>query len=172
MTLASLRQSISFVSQDVFLFRGTIAENIAVGRPGADRAAIIEAAKAAYAHDFIEGLPEGYETVIGEFGAGLSGGQRQRVAIARAILRDAPIMLLDEATSALDSESEQAVQRALETLMQGRTSIVIAHRLSTIMRADMILVVEGGRVVESGTHDDLIARGGRYADYVAIQQGN
>ena len=146
-------------------------ENIAVGRPDASDAEIEAAARAAHAHDFIRGLPEGYPTLIGEHGQGLSGGQRQRVAIARALLRDAPLLLLDEATSALDSESEFEVQRALDQLLSGRTSIVIAHRLSTIMRADKILVIEAGRVAETGTHAELIARNGLYAHYVAIQFG-
>ena len=170
-TFASLRGAMAFVSQDVFLFQGTVRENIAVGRPGASEAEIFAAARAAYAHDFILGLPEGYETLIGEHGQGLSGGQRQRIAIARAILKDAPIMLLDEATSALDSESEFEVQRALDQLLTGRTSIVIAHRLSTVMRADRIVVIDAGRVVETGTHAELIARNGLYAHYVSIQFG-
>ncbi|QCK88265.1 ABC transporter ATP-binding protein [Phreatobacter aquaticus] len=171
-TFASLRGEMAFVSQDVFLFQGSVRENIAVGRPGASEEDIVAAARAAYAHDFILGLPEGYQTLVGEHGQGLSGGQRQRVAIARAILKNAPIMLLDEATSALDSESEFEVQRALDELMTGRTSIVIAHRLSTVMRADKILVVEAGRVVETGTHAELIARNGLYAHYVSIQFGD
>jgi ATP-binding cassette, subfamily B, bacterial MsbA len=171
LTFASLRGAMAFVSQDVFLFQGTVRENIAVGRPGASDEEIFAAARAAHAHDFIVDLPEGYGTLVGEHGQGLSGGQRQRVAIARAILKNAPIMLLDEATSALDSESEFEVQRALDELMTGRTSIVIAHRLSTVMRADKILVVEGGRVVETGTHAELIARNGLYAHYVSIQFG-
>jgi subfamily B ATP-binding cassette protein MsbA len=170
-TFASLRGAMAFVSQDVFLFQGTVRENIAVGRPGATEEDIVAAARAAHAHDFILSLPEGYETLIGEHGQGLSGGQRQRVAIARAILKDAPIMLLDEATSALDSESEYEVQRALDELMTGRTSLVIAHRLSTVMRADRILVIEAGRVAETGTHAELIARKGLYAHYVSIQFG-
>ena len=170
-TFASLRGHMAFVSQDVFLFQGTVRENIAVGRPGASEDEIVAAARAAHAHDFILDLPEGYETLVGEHGQGLSGGQRQRVAIARAILKNAPIMLLDEATSALDSESEYEVQRALDELMAGRTSLVIAHRLSTVMRADKILVVDAGRVVETGTHAELIARNGLYAHYVAIQFG-
>jgi ATP-binding cassette subfamily B protein len=170
-TVASLRGAMAFVSQDVFLFQGTVRDNIAVGRPGASEEDIVAAARAAHAHDFIAGLPDGYETAIGEHGQGLSGGQRQRVAIARAILKNAPIMLLDEATSALDSESEFEVQRALDELMTGRTSLVIAHRLSTVMNADRILVIEGGRVVETGTHAELIARNGLYAHYVSIQFG-
>jgi ATP-binding cassette subfamily B protein len=171
-TFASLRGAMGFVSQDVFLFQGTVRENIAVGRPGASEEDIVAAAKSAQAHDFIMAMPEGYDTLIGEHGQGLSGGQRQRVAIARAILKDAPIMLLDEATSALDSESEFAVQRALDRLMTGRTCLVIAHRLSTVMRADTILVIEAGRVVETGTHAELIARNGLYAHYVSIQFGD
>ncbi|MCA0319960.1 MAG: ABC transporter ATP-binding protein/permease [Proteobacteria bacterium] len=171
-TVASLRGAMAFVSQDVFLFQGTVRENIVVGRPGASEEDIVAAARAAHAHDFITGLPDGYETAIGEHGQGLSGGQRQRVAIARAILKNAPIMLLDEATSALDSESEFEVQRALDELMTGRTSLVIAHRLSTVMNADRILVIEGGRVVETGTHAELIARNGLYAHYVSIQFGD
>ncbi len=171
-TFSSLRGHMAFVSQDVFLFQGTVRENIAVGRPGASEEDIVAAARAAHAHDFILDLPEGYQTLVGEHGQGLSGGQRQRVAIARAILKNAPIMLLDEATSALDSESEYEVQRALDELMTGRTSLVIAHRLSTVMRADKILVVDGGRVVETGTHAELIARNGLYAHYVSIQFGD
>ncbi len=170
-TVGSLRGAMAFVSQDVFLFQGTVRENIAVGRPGASDAEIVAAARAAHAHDFIAALPEGYQTLIGEHGQGLSGGQRQRVAIARAILKDAPIMLLDEATSALDSESEFEVQRALDQLLGGRTSIVIAHRLSTVMRADRIIVIDGGKVVETGTHAELLARNGLYAHYVSIQFG-
>lgn len=170
-TFASLRGAMAFVSQDVFLFQGTIRENIAVGRPGASDEDIVAAARAAHAHDFIAALNDGYQTVVGEHGEGLSGGQRQRIAIARAILKNAPIMLLDEATSALDSESEFEVQRALDGLMAGRTSIVIAHRLSTIMRADRIVVIDQGKAVESGTHAELIAKRGLYAHYVAIQFG-
>ncbi len=171
-TNASLRAAITFVSQETFLFQGTVFDNIAMGREGAGRDEVIAAAKAAFAHEFIEGLPQGYDTRIGEFGAGLSGGQKQRVALARAFLKDAPVMLLDEATSALDAESERMVQQALDGLIQGRTALVIAHRLSTVMRADRILVIENGRVVESGTHADLVASGGRYARDVAIQFGH
>lgn len=170
-TFHSLRGAMAFVSQDVFLFQGTVRENIVVGRPGASDDEIVAAARAAHAHGFICDLADGYETLIGEHGEGLSGGQRQRVAIARAILKSAPIMLLDEATSALDSESEYEVQRALDDMMIGRTSIVIAHRLSTVMRADRILFLEQGRVAEAGTHAELIAKGGRYAHYVAMQFG-
>jgi subfamily B ATP-binding cassette protein MsbA len=157
--LDALRALIAVVTQQTFLFNDTVRANIAYGR--ADRgpeaeAAMVEAAKAAFAHDFIEKLPEGYDTVVGEMGVQLSGGQRQRIAIARALLKDAPILILDEATSALDSESERAVQAAIARLMTGRTTLVIAHRLSTIRRADRILVVEDGRIVESGSHEELL----------------
>jgi subfamily B ATP-binding cassette protein MsbA len=161
-TLASLRDAMAAVSQDPLLFDETVRVNIGLGRPGATDADIEQAAKAAAAHDFIMQLPEGYETRVGERGSRLSGGQRQRIAIARAILRDAPILILDEATSALDSESERAVQDALDRLAKGRTSLVIAHRLSTIREADLILVMEDGRIVERGTHDALIERDGLY----------
>ncbi len=162
-TLASLRRQIGIVTQETVLFDDTIAANIAYGMPDATREAIEAAARAAHAHDFIMGQPSGYETAIGERGQRLSGGQRQRLAIARALLRDAPILVLDEATSSLDSESERLVQDALAVLMRGRTSFVIAHRLSTIQRADMIVVLERGRVVDAGRHDELLARGGAYA---------
>ena len=160
---ASLRKQIAVVSQEAVLFNDTIAANIGLGDLDADRDAIIHAAKAADAHNFIMRLPDGYDTVLGEDGAGLSGGQKQRLSIARAILRDAPILLLDEATSALDTESEAKVQAALETLSEGRTTLVIAHRLATIQDADMIHVIDGGRVVESGTDEELRKRGGVYA---------
>ncbi len=162
--LADLRRQIALVSQEISLFNDTIAHNIAYGAGGnVSREAIVEAARAAHAWEFIRELPEGLDTVVGERGLKLSGGQRQRLAIARAILKDAPILILDEATSALDSESERQVQAALEVLMQGRTTLVIAHRLSTIERADRIVVLEGGRIVEQGTHQALLARGGHYA---------
>jgi len=168
-TLQSLRRHIGIVSQDTVLFDETVAYNIAYGRPEAGDQEIIEAAKAAYAHEFIQRLAEGYQTLIGENGVKLSGGERQRLAIARAILRDPPILILDEATSALDSESERIVQLALSNLMKNRTTLVIAHRLSTIQKADRIVVMERGQIVEVGSHDDLLERGGVYKRLHAIQ---
>ena len=165
----SLRQQAAYVGQDVYLFRDTIRANIAFGRPGASQEDIIEAAKAACAHDFITGFPLGYDTPVGEHGTQLSGGQRQRIAVARALIKNAPIILLDEATAALDSESEKQVQEAIEHLCQNRTTIVIAHRLHTIMHADAILVVEGGEIVERGRHDELLRRSGRYASFFRLQ---
>ena len=151
------------MTQEPFLFDDTIAANIAYGRPGASQAQIEAAAGAAAAHDFILALPKGYETGVGEAGARLSGGQRQRIAIARAFLKDAPILLLDEATSALDTASEAQVQAALARLMAGRTTILIAHRLSTVRGADIIQVIDKGRIVETGNHAALMAQGGLYA---------
>lgn len=169
-TLQSLRQRMALVSQDVVLFNGSIADNIAYGaQKQADEADIIAAAKAANAWEFIQALPQGLQTQIGENGAKLSGGQRQRIAIARALLKNAPILILDEATSALDNESERLVQAALENLMHNRTTIVIAHRLSTIENADQIIVMHEGRIMEQGTHAELSARGGRYADLSRLQ---
>jgi len=165
----SLRGQTAYVGQDVYMFRGTIRDNIAFGRPGATEDEIVAAAKAACAHDFILGFPLGYDTPVGEHGTTLSGGQRQRIAIARALVKNAPLILLDEATAALDSESEKAVQEAIEHLCQNRTTIVIAHRLHTIMHADAILVVEGGEIVERGRHDDLLRRDGRYASFFRLQ---
>jgi ATP-binding cassette subfamily B protein len=165
----SLRQQTAYVGQDVYLFRGTIRENIAFGKIGATENEIVAAANAACAHDFITGFPLGYDTPVGEHGTQLSGGQRQRIAVARALIKNAPIILLDEATAALDSESEKQVQEAIEHLCQNRTTIVIAHRLHTIMHADAILVVEAGEIVERGRHDDLLRRGGRYASFFRIQ---
>ncbi len=157
-----LRSQIAIVTQEVVLFNETIRQNIAYGRPGATAAEIEQAAKLAHAHEFIIEKPEGYETIVGEKGVTLSGGQRQRIAIARAILRDAPILVLDEATSALDNESERAVQAAFDTMMQGRTTLVIAHRLSTIQHADLIVVMDQGRIVETGRHAELLALNGVY----------
>lgn len=165
----SLRRQTAYVGQDVYLFRDTIGANIAFGKDNATQDEIVAAAKAACAHDFITGFPLGYDTPVGEHGAQLSGGQRQRIAVARALIKNAPVILLDEATAALDSESEKAVQEAIEHLCQNRTTIVIAHRLHTIMHADAILVVEGGEIVERGRHDDLLRRGGRYASFFRLQ---
>jgi ATP-binding cassette subfamily B protein len=165
----SLRRHIAYVGQEVFLFRGTIRENIEFGKPGASEDEIVAAARAAYAHDFIMSFPRGYETPVGEHGLQLSGGQRQRVAIARALIKNAPIILLDEATAALDSESELQVREAMEHLCQGRTTLAIAHRLHTVSHADCIYVVEDGRAVESGRHDDLLRAGGRYASFYRLQ---
>ncbi|HRH20413.1 MAG TPA: ABC transporter ATP-binding protein [Brevundimonas sp.] len=162
-TLASLRSQIALVTQEPFLFDDTVAANIAYARPGATQDQIEAAARDAAAHDFIQALPEGYDTRVGEAGSRLSGGQRQRIAIARAFLKDSPILLLDEATSALDTESEAQVQAALERLMAGRTTLMIAHRLSTVKSADRIYVIDKGRVVESGTHTALVKKGGLYA---------
>jgi subfamily B ATP-binding cassette protein MsbA/ATP-binding cassette subfamily B protein AbcA/BmrA len=162
--LSAARDQMAFVAQDTYLFPVSLAENIRLGRPGATQEQVEEAARAANIHEFIAGLPQGYETGAGEWGSRLSGGQRQRISIARAILKDAPILLLDEPTSALDTESEALVQQSLERFTAGRTSIVIAHRLSTIKNADHVLVVQGGEIVERGSHDELIARGGVYLD--------
>ncbi|MFM7148603.1 MAG: ABC transporter ATP-binding protein, partial [Gemmataceae bacterium] len=170
--LHSLRSQMAIVPQDVILFGGTIAENIGYGKPGADSKEIENAARLANAHDFIAGFPEGYQTKVGERGVQLSGGQRQRVAIARAILRDPAILLLDEATSSLDSHSEHLVLEALDRLMQGRTSIIIAHRLSTVRSADRIYVLREGKVIESGTHEELLGSpGSLYRDLSRMQFG-
>jgi ATP-binding cassette subfamily B protein len=166
---AAVRKRIAIVPQDVTIFAAAAEDNIAFGKPGSDKNAVRAAAEAAYAAEFIEKLPEGYATQLGERGVTLSGGQRQRIAIARAILKDAPILLLDEATSALDAESETAVQAALETLMKGRTTLIIAHRLATILKADRILVMEHGRIVEEGTHRSLVKKGGVYARLAKLQ---
>ena len=165
----SLREHIAYVGQDVFLFRGSIRDNIAFGKPGASEDEIVAAAKGAYAHDFIMSFPAGYDTPVGEHGLQLSGGQRQRVAIARALIKNAPIILLDEATAALDSESELQVREAMDHLFQGRTTLAIAHRLHTVSHADRILVVEDGRVVESGRHEELLRKRGRYASFYRLQ---
>jgi subfamily B ATP-binding cassette protein MsbA len=162
-TIKSLRGQIAIVTQQTILFNDTVKNNIAYGRPEAQEAEIVEAARAAYALDFIERLPQGFDTVIGEAGVLLSGGERQRLSIARAILADRPILILDEATSSLDTESELYVQKALENLMRGRTTLVIAHRLSTIQRADRILVMSSGSIVEEGRHQELLDLGGVYS---------
>jgi ABC-type multidrug transport system fused ATPase/permease subunit len=169
--LTALRDRMAIVPQEVLLFGGTIRENIAYGKPNATQEEVEAAARKANAHAFITGFPEGYATVVGERGVQLSGGQRQRIAIARAVLKDPAILILDEATSALDSESERLVQEALDELMKGRTSLVIAHRLSTVRDADKILVLDKGVVVESGTHEELIANGeGLYHSLHVLQR--
>jgi ATP-binding cassette subfamily B protein len=165
----SLRRQIAYVGQDVFLFHGSIRENIAIGKPDASEEEIVAAAKAAHAHEFVGRFPAGYDTPVGERGAQLSGGERQRIAIARALIKDARIILLDEATASLDSESERLVQDAMGVLCEGRTTIAIAHRLHTITHADRIVVVENGAIVESGRHDELLRKSGRYAAYYRLQ---
>ena len=167
--LASLRQSIALVPQDTFLFDGTILENIGYGTPSATDEAIVEAAKRANAHEFITRIPEGYATPIGEAGMKLSGGEQQRLSIARALLKDAPILVLDEATSSLDTQSEALIQESLANLMEGRTSFIIAHRLSTVVRADKILVIKNGKILETGTHETLLAKGGLYKKLCEMQ---
>jgi ATP-binding cassette subfamily B protein len=167
--LAALRARFALVPQETALFADTVAANIAYGAKDATMTEIESAARAAFAHDFVMALPQGYDTTLGEGGVTLSAGQRQRIAIARAVLRDAPILLLDEATSALDAESETLVQKALDKIMEGRTTLVIAHRLATVMRADRILVFDRGRLVEEGTHQSLIGRGGVYARLAELQ---
>jgi ATP-binding cassette subfamily B protein len=169
LTLRDLRQRFAYVEQEPIIFAGTIADNIRFGKPGASMAEVVAAAKAALVDDFVTDLPKGYDTVVGERGVMLSGGQKQRLAIARAILKNAPILLLDEATSALDAQSERLVQTALEHLMEGRTTLVIAHRLATIRDANTILVLDGGEIIDRGTHDQLVAKGGRYADLARLQ---
>ena len=168
-TQKSLHEQIGLVQQDVYLFDGTIAENIAYGKPDATAGEIVEAARRANIADFIETLPDGFETQVGERGARLSGGQKQRIAIARVFLKNPPLLIFDEATSALDNESEGAVQAALSELAQGRTTIVIAHRLSTIKDADEIATIEQGQIAERGTHEELLALGGTYARYYRMQ---
>jgi ATP-binding cassette, subfamily B, bacterial len=170
-TQDDLRRHISYVPQEPLLFHRSIRENIAYGKPDATDQEIAEAAKKAYAHEFIESLPDGYQTLVGERGVKLSGGQRQRIVIARAILKDAPILVLDEATSALDSESERLIQAALQELMKKRTAIVIAHRLSTVQRMDRIIVLDHGKIVEQGSHRELVDQGGRYAELWSHQSG-
>ena len=167
--LKSLRQQFAYVSQQVVLFNDTLANNIAYGKPKASREDIIAAAKSAHVMEFVDNLPEGLDTILGENGAMLSGGQRQRVAIARALLCDAPFLILDEATSALDTESERHIQEALKLLQKNRTCIVIAHRLSTIENADQIIVMEKGEIIEQGDHRSLLAKNGAYAQLNNLQ---
>jgi ATP-binding cassette subfamily B protein len=169
--LVDLRQAIGFVSQDVFLFHGTVRDNIRYGSFEADMVQVIEAARTAEAHEFITKLPHGYDTIVGERGQKLSGGQRQRLSIARAILKDPPILILDEATSAVDNETEAAIQRSLERIAIGRTTIVIAHRLSTVRNADRIFVLEQGVLREQGRHEELIEANGIYASLWRVQTG-
>jgi ATP-binding cassette subfamily B protein len=169
LTAATLNRAIGVVTQDPYLFHATIKENISYARPDASDAEIQAAAKAAYIDEFVAGLAHGYDTIVGERGYRLSGGEKQRVAIARAVLKDPPILILDEATSSLDSHSERIIQRALDELARGRTTLVIAHRLSTVLHADVILVVDHGRIVERGTHEELLAREGLYASLYAQQ---
>jgi len=160
---------VGIVPQDSTVFSTSALENIRYGRPGASDDEVIRAARAAYAHEFITALPEGYATYLGERGVRLSGGQRQRISIARAMLKNPPLLLLDEATSALDAESERVVQAALEAAMADRTTLVIAHRLATVLKADRIVVMDGGRIVDIGSHEELVARGGLYARLAAMQ---
>jgi ATP-binding cassette subfamily B protein len=170
--IADYRKNIGLVLQEPFLFFGTIAENIAYGKPHATRQEIIACARAAHAHEFILRLPQGYDSMVGERGQGLSGGERQRISIARALLIDPRILILDEATSSVDSETEKEIQKALENLVQGRTTIAIAHRLSTLHRADRLVVLDRGRVVEEGTHDALMAQEGAYFNLYQAQARN
>jgi len=170
LALTELRAQVAIVPQDVILFGGSVAENIAYGRVTASQAEVEEAARKAYAHEFITAFPDGYQTRVGERGVQLSGGQRQRIAIARALLRDPAVLILDEATSSLDAESERLVQLAFDTLMQGRTALIIAHRLATVRRVDRIFVMDAGRIVEQGTHDELTAQpGGLYQSLARLQ---
>ncbi|MEP2605311.1 ATP-binding cassette domain-containing protein, partial [Marinobacter sp.] len=170
-SLKSLREAIGLVSQDVYLFEGSIRDNLAYGSPGASDEQIIEAARTAEAWSFIEALPEGLATAVGERGVRLSGGQRQRLSLARALLKDPPILVLDEATSAVDNETEAAIQRSLKRIGHNRTVIMIAHRLSTIVDADTIAVVAGGRILESGRHEELLENNGPYSAQWRVQTG-
>ena len=169
MALSELRQRVGIVPQDAVIFSSSALENIRYGKPDATDDEVKAAATAAFADEFIQRLPEGYDTFLGERGVRLSGGQRQRIAIARAMLKNSPLLLLDEATSALDAESERMVQAALESAMKGRTTLVVAHRLATVQQADRILVLDHGQLVEQGTHTELVARGGVYARLAALQ---
>jgi ATP-binding cassette subfamily B protein len=166
----ALMGRISMVFQDVYLFQDTVANNIAFGREGATREEVVEAAKRACCHDFITKLPDGYDTMVGEGGCTLSGGEKQRISIARAFLKDAPVVLLDEATASLDPENELDIQKAIDTLIKGRTVVVVAHRLKTICRADSIVVLDQGEMVESGTHKELLEKKGLYARLWSIQE--
>ena len=169
LSLDSLRRQIAIVTQEPILFNDSVRNNIAYGNRHASDVEIEAAARAAYAHDFVINFPDGYNTLVGELGERLSGGEKQRICIARALLKDAPILILDEATSSLDSESERLVQKALENLMQGRTTFVIAHRLSTVRYADRIVVIDAGRIMEEGNHRDLLDRQGAYFNLCRIQ---
>jgi subfamily B ATP-binding cassette protein MsbA len=169
LALAELRSAVAMVGQHTFLFNDTVYNNIAYGNPNASRDQVMQAARAAYATEFIERLPQGFDTEVGEGGMSLSGGERQRLAIARAILKDAPILILDEATASLDTRAEREVQMAVEDLVKGRTTLVIAHRLSTIHEADLIVVMSDGAIVEQGSHEELLARGGEYARLHGLQ---
>lgn len=168
-SLESLRKQIGVVTQETFLFNISIYENIAYGRPAASKDEVIQAAKSAFAHEFISKFPKGYDTVIGERGTKLSGGERQRIAIARSLLKNPPILILDEATSALDTASEQAVQKALDRLLEDRTVLMIAHRLSTVRKAHRIIVIENGQIQEMGNHDELLSKKGTYHKLYQLQ---